>query len=266
MTDRPVVLLLSGPNLNLLGTREPGLYGAETLEAIIQRVNSLARELGWVFKRRGDSYRRVVPSPAPKRILELRQIASLLERGCAVVCGGGGGIPGAPGLRGVLEGIEAVVDKDSTTALLATEVHADFLAITTDVDAAYLDWGKPTARPIRRARPDMLMKLTDHFEAGSMLPKVVAASQFVTATGKAAAIGDLTELAAMMQQGAGKIGSLDAGDIQLGRWQRACGPSARRGATWPLEPTARSGSWPTSSYFLTTSSELRRVRSRKPRR
>jgi carbamate kinase len=182
-----------------------------------ETADSLARELGWVFKRRGDSYRRVVPSPAPKRILELRQIASLLERRCAVVCGGGGGIPVAPGLRGVLEGIEAVVDKDSTTALLATELHADFLAITTDVDAAYLDWGKPTARPIRRARPDMLMKLTDHFEAGSMLPKVVAASQFVTATGKAAAIGDLTELAGMLQQRAGTIVSLDAEDIELDR-------------------------------------------------
>lgn len=177
----------------------------------------LAGDLGWTFKARGDGYQRVVPSPEPKRILELRPIASLLERGCTVICGGGGGIPVVMGSRGRLDGVEAVVDKDCTSALLATDLHAGFLVITTDVDAVYLQWGTPAARAIRRARPDVLMELTDHFEAGSMLPKVMAACHFVTATGGVAAIGDLTDVTDILDQSAGTIISLDAGDIEIDR-------------------------------------------------
>ena len=180
-------------------------------------ADKLAADLGWSFKPRGDGHQRVVPSPEPKRILELRPIASLLERGCAVICGGGGGIPVVVGPRGRLEGVEAVVDKDCTSALLATDLHAQFLVITTDVDAVYLDWGTPAARAIRRARPDVLMEFTDHFEAGSMLPKVMAACRFVTVTGGVAAIGDLTDVTDILEQRAGTIVSLDAPDIELHR-------------------------------------------------
>ena len=121
------------------------------------------------------------------------------------------------GSRGQLEGVEAVVDKDCTSALLATDLHARFLVITTDVDAVYLHWGTPAARAIRRARPDVLMELADHFEAGSMLPKVMAACQFVTATGGVSAIGDLTDVTDILEQRAGTIVSLDAGDIEIDR-------------------------------------------------
>jgi carbamate kinase len=182
-----------------------------------ESADKLAAELGWNFKVDGDAYRRVVPSPAPKRILELRQVGWLLDRGCTVICCGGGGIPTAPGPGGQLVGVEAVIDKDCTSALLATELDARFLAITTDVEAVYLDWGKPSARAIRRVRPDMLMELFDHFEAGSMLPKAMAACRFVNATGGTAAIGYLADLTRMLQQSAGTIVTLDAEGIELYR-------------------------------------------------
>jgi carbamate kinase len=182
-----------------------------------EAADKLAAELGWDFKVDDDAYRRVVPSPAPKRILELRQIGWLLDRGCTVICCGGGGIPTAPGPGGELVGVEAVIDKDCTSALLATELDARFLAITTDVDAVYLDWGKPSARAIRRVRPDVLVELSDHFEAGSMLPKVLAACRFVNATGGTAAIGYLADVTRMLQQSAGTVVTLDTEGIELYR-------------------------------------------------
>jgi carbamate kinase len=222
--DKPVAALLTMVEVDLSDpafddpTKPIGPFYDEAT------ANTLADELGWTFKRSGDSFRRVVPSPVPKRILEQRQIAWLLERGCAVICGGGGGIPTAFGPQGDLEGVEAVIDKDCTSAVLAIELDAQCFAITTDVDAVYLDWGTPEARAVRRVRPDVLMELTDHFEAGSMLPKVIAASHFVNATGRAAAIGDLTELRGLLQQQAGTVVTLNAKDIELDRGDRAGGP------------------------------------------
>lgn len=180
-------------------------------------ADKVAAELGWNFKVDGDAYQRVVPSPAPKRILELRQIGWLLDRGSTVICCGGGGIPTTRGPGGELVGVEAVIDKDCTSALLASELDARFLAITTDVDAVYLDWGKPSARAIRRVRPDMLVELAEHFEAGSMLPKVMAAARFVNATGGTAAIGDLADVTQMLQESAGTIVTLEAEGIEFHR-------------------------------------------------
>jgi carbamate kinase len=180
-------------------------------------ADKVAAEVGWNFKVDGDAYRRVVPSPAPKRILELCQIGWLLDRGSTVICCGGGGIPTARGPGGELVGVEAVIDKDCTSALLASELDARFLAITTDVDAVYLDWGKPSARAIRRVRPDMLVELAEHFEAGSMLPKVMAAARFVNVTGGTAAIGDLADMTRMLQQSAGTVVTLDTEGIELYR-------------------------------------------------
>ena len=180
-------------------------------------ADELAEELGWTFKVDDASYRRVVASPAPKRILELRQIRWLVERGCTVICAGGGGIPTASGPGGELIGVEAVIDKDCTSALLGTELDARFLAITTDVDAVYLDWGKRSARAIRRVRPDVLMELAHHFEAGSMLPKVMAAAHFVNATSGTAAIGDLADVTQMLQGSAGTIVTMDTEGIELYR-------------------------------------------------
>jgi carbamate kinase len=154
----------------------------------------IAGEKGWVMKPDGDHWRRVVPSPAPKRVFEIRPIRWLLENGTVVICAGGGGIPTAyaPGRERYLEGIEAVIDKDFASELLARELDADLFIMATDVDGVYCDWGTPT-----QARIDT-MRLSDltgsSFPAGSMGPKVEAAAAFVRATGNVAAIGSLEDI------------------------------------------------------------------------
>jgi carbamate kinase len=167
--------------------------------------DALAAEKGWVFKKDGDNYRRVVPSPRPKRVFELQQIKWLLDQGCLVVCGGGGGIPTTylPGRK--LTGVEAVIDKDHASGLLARDLQADFFVMATDVDAVYVDWSKPTQRAIRRAHPTALLEVQDQFPDGSMRPKVIAACEFVQATGGRASIGALTDVAEMM---AGERGTI----------------------------------------------------------
>jgi carbamate kinase len=177
-------------------------------------ADQLARDRGWTFKPDGDSFRRVVPSPEPKRIFELRQIRWLLERGCVVICAGGGGIPTTyrPGRQ--LLGVDAVIDKDRASALLATGVEARALVMATDVDAVYVDWGTPTARAVARAHPDALMKHSAEFAAGSMLPKVEAACRFA-ATGGMSAIGALADVGRMIEGKAGTIVTVDAGEIEF---------------------------------------------------
>jgi carbamate kinase len=136
----------------------------------------------------------VVPSPLPKRIFELRPVKWLLEKGTVVICAGGGGIPTMyeAGKQRVLTGIEAVIDKDLASELLAREVEADLLVIATDVDGIYLDWGKPEQRRLGKVTPAELRSLK--FPAGSMGPKVDAACKFVEMTGKRAAIGALADI------------------------------------------------------------------------
>ena len=155
----------------------------------------------------------MVPSPTPQRIIELRQIEWLLERGCVVICAGGGGIPTAyrPGRR--LVGVEAVIDKDRASALLATGVRADALVMATDVDAVYLGWGTDEQRAIARAHPQALLAHRHEFPAGSMLPKVEAACSFA-ATGGRAAIGSLTDVVAMLEGTAGTVVTLEAEGIE----------------------------------------------------
>lgn len=168
-------------------------------------ADALASEKGWIFKRDSDAYRRVVPSPRPLRIFELRQIEWLLEKGCVVICGGGGGIPTMylPGRQ--LVGVEAVIDKDHASGLLAQDIKADWFVMATDVDAVYVDWGKPTQRAIARAHPDALLELATEFPPGSMGPKVNAACEFVKATGKTAAIGGLSDIGEMLADERGTI-------------------------------------------------------------
>jgi carbamate kinase len=158
-------------------------------------ADRLAAEKQWVFKQDGDKWRRVVASPEPKRIFELRPIQWLLERHTIVIAAGGGGIPAVyePGKERHLVGIECVIDKDLATELLARDLGADLLVMLTDADAVYVDWGKPTQKAIRRATPEALGKMS--FAAGSMGPKVDAACRFARATGKRAAIGELADLA-----------------------------------------------------------------------
>lgn len=166
-------------------------------------ADELAAEKGWTFKMDGDSWRRVVASPEPKRIFELRPIKWLLDQGTVVICAGGGGIPTRylhDDTR-TLTGIEAVIDKDLAAELLAREVNADLFVMATDEAGVYLDWGKPEQRLIKRITPDELCAYD--FPAGSMGPKVEAACRFVRATGKRAAIGRLEDIAVIAAGGAG---------------------------------------------------------------
>ncbi|MDD2051536.1 carbamate kinase [Pseudomonas putida] len=164
-------------------------------------AESLAAEKGWSIAPDGDKFRRVVASPKPKRIFEIRPIKWLLEKGSIVICAGGGGIPTMYGSDGKLQGIEAVIDKDLCSALLAEQLSSDLLVIATDVSAAFIDWGKPTQKGIARAHPDALEELG--FAAGSMGPKVQAACEFARNTGKVAVIGSLSDIEAIVQGKAG---------------------------------------------------------------
>jgi len=159
-----------------------------------EEADRLKIEKGWVFKQDGAKWRRVVPSPLPKRIFEIRPVKWLLEHGTLVICAGGGGIPTMyeAGKQRSLAGIEAVIDKDLASELLARELEANLLIIATDVDGVYLDWGKPEQRKLGRVTIDELR--AHPFPAGSMGPKVAAAVQFVEKTGKRAAIGSLQDI------------------------------------------------------------------------
>ncbi len=172
----------------------------------------LAVEKGWQIAADGAHYRRVVASPRPKRILELGVIQLLMEQGIVVICAGGGGIPVVQRADGSLIGVEAVIDKDFASALLARELGVDALLMLTDVDAVYRDWGTPAARAIRRAAPQALRRL--EFAAGSMAPKVQAACEFVEQTGAKAGIGRLDEAEAILRGEAGTVITRDVADIE----------------------------------------------------
>ncbi len=178
----------------------------------------LAAEKGWTFKPDGDSFRRVVPSPQPQRIFGIEPVEWLLDHGAVVICAGGGGIPvmytEAPAIPGrQLVGVEAVIDKDLASALLARDLRADALLIVTDVDAVYADWGTPEQRAIRRATPEALSGT--EFAAGSMGPKVRAACSFVEQTGGLAAIGSIEDTPALLRGETGTIVTLDAAGLEV---------------------------------------------------
>lgn len=178
-------------------------------------AQKLTADRGWAFKPDRGSMRRVVPSPAPLRIFERRPITWLLESGCVVICAGGGGIPTA--YRGKeLVGVEAVIDKDHASALLARDIEADALILATDAPAAYLHFDTPDQRAIRHAHPDAIDgEYRSEFAAGSMLPKVLAASDFARATGKPAMIGALADIEAMLNGTSGTRISTDLAGIEL---------------------------------------------------
>jgi carbamate kinase len=166
-------------------------------------AQSLASNRGWRIAPDGDGYRRVVPSPRPRRILELGIIELLVSQGVIVICAGGGGIPTVLRDDGTLIGIEAVIDKDLASSLLAQELKADVFLMLTDVDAVYRDWGKPDASPIRRLSPQAIKEIS--FEPGSMAPKVDAAIEFVEKTGGIAGIGALKDAEAIINGDAGTV-------------------------------------------------------------
>ncbi|WP_129141305.1 carbamate kinase [Modicisalibacter coralii] len=166
-----------------------------------EEAERLAREKNWSIAADGDRYRRVVASPRPQRIFAIRPIRWLLEKGSVVICAGGGGIPTAYDAAGQLQGIEAVIDKDRCSALLAEQLDADLLIIATDVDAAYVDWQSPSRRAIAQASPEALDG--HEFAEGSMAPKIQAACDFARHTGRPATIGALADIEAIVQGRAG---------------------------------------------------------------
>jgi carbamate kinase len=163
----------------------------------------LAAERHWTLVPDGASYRRAVPSPAPRRIREINTIKLLVRAGVMVICAGGGGIPVVTTQAGGIRGIEAVIDKDLSAALLAQEIAADALLLLTDVAGVWPSWPASEGEPIGRATPAELRRLT--FAPGSMGPKVEAACRFAERTGRMAAIGAMEDAAAIL---AGKAGTI----------------------------------------------------------
>jgi carbamate kinase len=165
-----------------------------------KEARKLAAGRGWTVARDGEYFRRVVASPEPKGVVELQAIERLVAAGALVVCGGGGGIPVVAD-AGTLRGVEAVIDKDLTAALLAEELGAEKLIVLTDVPYVERDWGTPGATPIDAATPAELRELA--FASGSMGPKIEAACRFVERTDGEAVIGSLADLGAVSRGHAG---------------------------------------------------------------
>jgi carbamate kinase len=161
----------------------------------------MRRDMGWDFEPEGHGFRRVVPSPEPLAIVELRSIQRLLSGGAIVICAGGGGIPVSCDSEGALHGVEAVIDKDRTAALLASLLRADLLLYLTDVAAVASDWGSAFARPIGRVSPADIGGM--HFDETTMGPKIESACRFVHHTGKRAAIGAVADAVALCEGRAG---------------------------------------------------------------
>lgn len=170
------------------------IYGAEA-------AHDLEVRRGWRFAEVAAGWRRVAPSPAPVEVFEIAAIESACRSGSVTICGGGGGVPVSDDPWGALEGVEAVVDKDATAALIAIRLKAERLVILTDIDGVYEDWGRPGQRRLERVEIGALAGR--RFEAGSMGPKVVAACAFAAATGRPAVIGALSAAGAVIAGQAG---------------------------------------------------------------
>ena len=174
-----------------------------------EEADKIAAEKGWTMAPDNDKYRRVVASPKPVNIFGLEPLKTLIDNKYIVICGGGGGIPTWVDDKGKQHGAEAVIDKDLATALLATLIDADLFVIATDVDGAYLDWGKPEQKRIALAAPDAALAFG--FASGSMGPKIEAAANFAKATGKDAVIGALADIEQIV---AGKAGTRISGKAE----------------------------------------------------
>jgi len=164
----------------------------------------IGQSTGWTFRSDNGMWRRVVASPKPLAVREIRPIQWLLDKGALVICAGGGGIPvtSSSGSR-TIRGVDAVIDKDLASGLLARELHADLFVMVTDVPGVYLDYGKPGARLLTTTTPGELQRHRSHFPPGSMGPKVEAACEFVERTGRGAAIGALGEIDLILKGRAG---------------------------------------------------------------
>ncbi|MCW2257617.1 carbamate kinase [Providencia alcalifaciens] len=166
----------------------------------VAQKTELEVKLGWTIKADGQYYRRVVPSPEPKAILEIDAIKHLLDEHHIVICNGGGGVPVVQ--QGIgYQGSEAVIDKDLSSALLAEELESDHLIILTDADAVYQNWGTPQQSVIRKATVAEVAPMA--IDDGSMGPKLMAVSRFVQRSGKPAYIGALKQIEAILAGDAG---------------------------------------------------------------
>ncbi len=168
----------------------------------------LAARTTWTWVRDGRGFRRAVPSPEPQRIREINAIKLLVRAGTLVICAGGGGIPVTVGADGALRGVEAVIDKDLSAALLSEELDADVLLLLTDVPAVWTRWPPGEGVPIGRTTPAALRALT--FDPGSIGPKVAAACRFASRTGRTAGIGAIEQAEEMLAGNAGTIVATDA--------------------------------------------------------
>lgn len=172
------------------------VYDKETAE-------KLAAERGWTIATDGKYFRRVVPSPQPKKIVEIDTIRQLVDSGAMVIASGGGGIPVIRNEQGRLEGSEAVIDKDMSASIMAAELDADALLILTDAPSIALDWGTPDQKEIKEVSPEKLQEYS--FAKGSMGPKVEAVCRFAN-TGKGfGAVGRLEDALDILNGKAGTI-------------------------------------------------------------
>ena len=176
-------------------------------------AEKLAAEKGWTVMPDGQYYRRAVPSPKPQDVTGINAVKALLAQDHIVICGGGGGVPCVKNAQGQLTGVEAVVDKDLATAVIANHLDADLFIIATDVNAACVNFQKEGERKIAKANPAALEALSAEFAAGSMGPKVQAVINFVKATGKDAAIGSLSDIEDIVAGKAGTRVSLSANEV-----------------------------------------------------
>ena len=199
--ERPYRQFASIINQTLVDAGDPGFADPTKFVGEVydeQTAHELAQHHGWQVRADGDRWRRVVASPKPREIIETKLIDHLLGESIIVVCAGGGGVPVVRTETGDLRGVEAVIDKDLSAALIARRLHADRLLVLTDVENVMEGFGTDAARPIKRTTPAHLRTLD--LPAGSMGPKVEAVCQFVEAGGPgvAGAIGNLGEAAALL--------------------------------------------------------------------
>ncbi|MGZ5415637.1 MAG: carbamate kinase [Nocardioides sp.] len=203
LTNRQVAAII---NQTLVAADDPAFQNPTKFVGEVytaEQATALVESRGWVMKPDGDHWRRVVGSPHPQRVVETRLIRLLLNSGAVVICAGGGGVPVIRNERGFLDGVEAVVDKDLTSAVLAEALEADLLLVLTDVPHVVRGFGTAAAEPILRATPALLRR--EDFPAGSMGPKVEAACRFVEITGDTAGIGRLEDAVAIVRGEAGTI-------------------------------------------------------------
>lgn len=166
-------------------------------------AKELAEKKGWTVKADGKKWRRVVPSPRPQKIFQIRPLKWLLEKNTILVCAGGGGIPTMYDENKKLHGADAVIDKDLASSLLARELDADFFIMATDVEGVYKGWGTPEQELIKSVSPSQVD--LNAYAAGSMGPKVQGACEFVEKTGKKAAIGALADIHKILKGEAGTV-------------------------------------------------------------